>query len=94
MLEFRGVVAVASLEFRIPSASFCKRSTIPFIISAPDIHGHEVLVIEACCANEFLEELVLGPRGTGTHEQVAVQLGRLHLLFKNDGSPLAAQLWA
>ena len=63
MLDFRWVVAVASLDFRIPSASFCKRSTIPFIISAPDSQGYEVLVIEASCANEFLEELVLAGCG-------------------------------
>lgn len=90
MLDFRGVVAVASLEFMIPSASLCKRSTIPFIISAPDIHGPKVLVIETSRANEFLNKLILRPRSTGTHEQVAVQLGRLHRLLQNGGSLLAA----
>lgn len=47
-----GCSCCGPLEFRIPSASFCKRSTVPFIIGAPDIYGHKVLVIEASCANE------------------------------------------
>jgi len=78
-----GCSCCGPLDFRIPSASLCKRSTVPFIISAPDIYGHEVLVIEASCANEFLEELVQGPRDTGTHEEVAVRLDRLHRTFEN-----------
>lgn len=84
----------SSLEFRIPSAALRKRFTIAFIIGAPDIHRHEVLVSEANCANEFLEERVLVPRSTGTNEQELLGLGPSSSPLLKWGFPLARKLLA
>lgn len=60
------------------------------MIGTPYIHGYEVLVIEACCVNKFLEELILLPRGTSTNKEVAIRLDRLHCVFQTGVSALAA----
>ena len=45
----------------------------PLIIGTRDIHGNEMLLVEAGRANEFFKELLLGLRGAGADEQVTIR---------------------
>ena len=73
--------------FEYPCDGLAQTIQDSIVVGTPDIHGDEMLLIEAGRANEFLEELLLGLRSVSANEQVAVRPGRLHRLFQNGAPP-------
>ena len=71
----------SAFEFRIPSASLCKRPTMPIILSAPYIHGDEVPVIEAGRCARSSAPLGRKIRMDGSHQSFPQRRLALFRLF-------------